>query len=207
MSLIAIDITPLSNIYRQLLTKVITYNPNIQADGFKLQYVDNENERITFSTVDELKYALATKEELLKIFNVSKFIESAIASNCDYCCKEIIHSESYKVHNKPLCKICSTRQQEQLRSLKISSSKYPHSHTTSHPYHRHRYPRYQMSPSLHNTWSDIQYTPYILCYLLSSLTSITRHIYYNLHLIFHNTCQQLKSQEKQLQHKVHYRLI
>ncbi|CAF0825415.1 unnamed protein product [Didymodactylos carnosus] len=173
-----IDITSSSSIYRELVTKVITYNPNIQINGFKLQYIDNENEHITFSTDEELKCAIATKKEyLLKIFVVPNSIQSLIPSHCDYCHKEIIRGESYKIHHKTLCKTCLTRQHERRRSLKSSSSsKQPRPLTTSHPYYCYTHPR--MSPSSHDTYPDVQYTPFsfIPPCIVSPLTSIAEHL-------------------------------
>ncbi|CAF0776975.1 unnamed protein product [Didymodactylos carnosus] len=64
-----IDISPENDIYRDLTSKVATFNPDIQLNGFALQYVDDENERITFSSNDELRSALTTnKDSTLKIF-------------------------------------------------------------------------------------------------------------------------------------------
>ncbi|CAF4128405.1 unnamed protein product, partial [Rotaria sp. Silwood1] len=50
----AIDISPNNDSYQELCTKIATYQPDIQLNGFTLQYIDEENERITFSSNEEL---------------------------------------------------------------------------------------------------------------------------------------------------------
>jgi sequestosome 1 len=66
----AIDISPDNNIYQELCTKIATYQPDIQLNGFTLQYIDEENERITFSSNDELRSAISSNRDTtaLKIF-------------------------------------------------------------------------------------------------------------------------------------------
>ncbi|CAF2556983.1 unnamed protein product [Rotaria sp. Silwood2] len=66
----AIDISPNNDIYQELCTKIATYQPDIQLNGFTLQYIDEENERITFSSNDELRSAISSNKDsnALKIF-------------------------------------------------------------------------------------------------------------------------------------------
>ena len=65
-----IDISPENNIYQELCTKIATLQPDIQLHGFTLQYIDDESERITFSSTEELRSAISTNKDTnaLKIF-------------------------------------------------------------------------------------------------------------------------------------------
>lgn len=69
-SVFQIDTSPDNNIYQELCTKILTYQPEIQLSGYTLQYIDEESERITFSSNEELRSAIASNRDTnaMKIF-------------------------------------------------------------------------------------------------------------------------------------------
>ena len=69
-----IDLSPANDSYQELCTKIATYQPDIQLHGFSLQYVDEENERITFNTNEELRAAMSVNKDTntLKVFVTAK---------------------------------------------------------------------------------------------------------------------------------------
>jgi sequestosome 1 len=66
----AIDISPENDAYNELLKKVASFQSNAQLKDFTLQYNDEENERITFSSNDELRSAIGLNKDgnTLKVF-------------------------------------------------------------------------------------------------------------------------------------------
>lgn len=171
----AIDIASNNDIYQELCTKVATYQPEIQLNGFLLQYVDEENERITFSSNDELRAAIAMNNHgtTLKIFVVSNQPTVQQTNNenqekechngviCDGCQGPVVGSR-YKClmcPNYDLCERCSlTGIHSEHNMMKISKP----SNAFHHPYaafghhgrhHRHRHgpgfkPSFRASPEL-----------------------------------------------------------
>lgn len=112
-----IDISPENDSYQELCTKVVTFQPDVQLHGYALQYVDEENERITFSTNEELRSAIAANKDTnaLKIFVVAN--QPASTSNreshagveCDGCHGSVVGAR-YKCvvcPNFDLCETCS----------------------------------------------------------------------------------------------------
>jgi len=112
----AIDISPENNIYQELCTKIATYQPDIQLNGFTIQYIDEENERITFSSNEELRSAISSNKDstALKIFVTSinqqqDNKECHTGVECDGCKGPIIGFR-YKCvvcQNYDLCEKCS----------------------------------------------------------------------------------------------------
>ncbi|CAF0985261.1 unnamed protein product [Rotaria sp. Silwood1] len=118
----AIDISPNNDSYQELCTKIATYQPDIQLNGFTLQYIDEENERITFSSNEELRSAISSNKDSnsLKIFvTINQSInqqetttnkESHTGVECDNCKGPII-GVRYKCAvcpNYDLCEKCSS---------------------------------------------------------------------------------------------------
>ncbi|CAF3527183.1 unnamed protein product [Rotaria socialis] len=116
-----IDISPNNNTHQELCTKIATYQPDIQLNGFTLQYVDEENERITFSSDDELRSAISSNKDsnTLKIFVTPRQSinerenannkECHIGVECDNCKGSVVGSR-YKCvvcPNYDLCEKCS----------------------------------------------------------------------------------------------------
>jgi sequestosome 1 len=66
----AIDISPENDAYRELQTKIASFQSNNQLNDFTLQYNDEENEHITFSSNDELRCAIDLNKNTntLKVF-------------------------------------------------------------------------------------------------------------------------------------------
>ncbi|CAF4415452.1 unnamed protein product, partial [Adineta steineri] len=65
-----IDISPENDIYQELSTKIASFQSDNQLKDFTLQYIDEENERITFSSNDEFRSAIAFNKDAntLKVF-------------------------------------------------------------------------------------------------------------------------------------------
>lgn len=153
-----IDVSADNNCYGELCNKVATYQPEIQVHGFILQYIDEENERITFSTNEELRTAMAMNKDAgpLKIFVVAN--QPAVASNnhrekechfgvvCDGCQGSVVGAR-YKClmcDNYDLCEDCSAAGLHSEHNLmKISKP----SNAAYHPYglgrHGHRHHRHK----------------------------------------------------------------
>jgi hypothetical protein len=114
----AIDTSPENNIYQELCTKIATYQPDIQLNGFTLQYIDEENERITFSSNEELRSAILSNKDsnALKIFVTinqqqdTNNKECHTGVECDGCKGQVIGFR-YKCvicPNYDLCEKCSS---------------------------------------------------------------------------------------------------
>jgi sequestosome 1 len=67
---LAIDISPENDAFNELQTKIASFQSDYQLKDFTLQYNDEENERITFSSNDELRAAIALNKDAntLKVF-------------------------------------------------------------------------------------------------------------------------------------------
>jgi sequestosome 1 len=65
-----IDISPENDAFKELQTKIASFQSDNQLNNFTLQYNDEENERITFSSNDELRAAIALNKDgsALKVF-------------------------------------------------------------------------------------------------------------------------------------------
>lgn len=122
----ALNIAQENDVYQELCSKIATYQPDIQLNGFTLQYIDEENERITFSSNEELRSAISSNKDLntFKIFvlpnqsQTTTTAPAAAASNrechtgvtCDGCQGSIVGSR-YKCvicPNYDLCDDCSS---------------------------------------------------------------------------------------------------
>jgi hypothetical protein len=65
-----VDISPENDVYNEIRTKIASFQSDNQLKDFILQYTDEENERITFSSNDELRSAIALNKDsnTLKVF-------------------------------------------------------------------------------------------------------------------------------------------
>jgi sequestosome 1 len=114
----AIDTSPDNNIYQELCTKIATYQPDIQLNGFTLQYIDEENEHITFSSSEELRSAISSNKDsnAFKVFVVTNHQQETTNKECHTgveCdgCKGSVIGSRYKCvicPNYDLCEKCSS---------------------------------------------------------------------------------------------------
>ncbi|CAF1416796.1 unnamed protein product [Adineta steineri] len=149
----AIDISPENdNIYQELCTKIATYQPDIQLNGFTVQYIDEENERITFSSSEELRSAISSNKDpnALKIFITTNQSEQPInreqhaGVECDGC-KGSIVGFRYKCvvcPNYDLCDKCSSAgihsEHNMIKISKPGNSYHPYGSRNHHRRH-HRF--------------------------------------------------------------------
>ncbi|CAF1227894.1 unnamed protein product [Rotaria sordida] len=161
-----IDISPNNDIYQELCTKIATYQPDIQLNGFTLQYIDEENERITFSSNDELRSAILSNKDsnALKIFVTNNQSinqqESTINKECHNgveCdnCKGSIIGFRYKCvicPNYDLCEKCSSSgihsEHNMIKISKPGNFYHPYGSRCSYRRYRHMLPP---SPFIPNT--------------------------------------------------------
>ena len=136
-----------------MCTKIITYQPEIQLSGYTLQYIDEENERITFSSNNEFRSAISANRDsnALKIFvcpnqqstpptsNSTNNKECHPGVDCDGCKGPVIGFR-YKCvvcPNYDLCEKCSAEGvHSEHNMIKITK---PGNHY--HPYGHRPHPR------------------------------------------------------------------
>ncbi|CAF0927391.1 unnamed protein product [Rotaria sordida] len=153
-----LDISPENNVYNELQTKVASYLPNDQLKDIVLQYTDEENEHITFSSDDELRSAIALNKDTktLKVYvTIDQTIpqqqqqqdsttnkECHVGVQCDGCNGSVIGFR-YKCFVCPdydLCEKCSSAgihsEHNMIRITKPGSFHHPYGH---HHHHHHRH--------------------------------------------------------------------
>ncbi|CAF1065101.1 unnamed protein product [Adineta ricciae] len=151
----AIDISPENNIYQELCTKIATLQPDIQLHGFTLQYIDDESERITFSSTEELRSAISTNKDTnaLKIF-VTANQPAATTSNkeqhvgvdCDGCDGPIfgVRYKCVICSNYDLCENCSSTglhsEHNMIKISKPTNLYHPYGFRQHHRRHRFSHP-------------------------------------------------------------------
>ncbi|CAF3110382.1 unnamed protein product [Rotaria sp. Silwood2] len=158
-----LDISPENDVYNELQTKVQLYLPNNQLEDIILQYNDEENERITFSSNDELRSAIALDKDTktLKIYvTVNQTIpqqqqqqqdnttnkECHVGVQCDGCNGPVIGFR-YKCFVCPdydLCEKCSSAgihsEHNMIKITKPGSFHHPHGYHHHHHHHPHMSP-------------------------------------------------------------------
>ncbi|CAM2696443.1 unnamed protein product [Rotaria socialis] len=146
-----IDISPENDVYNELTTKIKSYLSNNQLQDFILQYNDEDNERITFSSNDELRSAITLNKDTntLKVFvtfNQSIPQEQHNATNkechvgveCDACKGPVIGCR-YKCcvcPNYDLCEKCALVGIHSEHNM-IKISKPSNYHNFNDHYHHH----------------------------------------------------------------------
>lgn len=144
-------------------TKIITYQPEIQLTGYSLQYIDEESERITFSSNEEFRSAISANcdTNALKIFvsaNRPAPPPTTTRSNatnkechpgveCDGCLGPVIGFR-YKCvvcPNYDLCEKCSSEgvhsEHNMIKITKPGNHYHPYGHG-----HRHHARRFRHMP-------------------------------------------------------------
>jgi len=118
----AIDVSPTNDVYQALETTITQLNGNYLQGQFTLQYVDEDNDRITFSSDSELRSALNSVKPggVIKIYvkpKVKKTEETSeksaihIGVTCDGCQGSVVGNR-YKCTECPdydLCQACSDK--------------------------------------------------------------------------------------------------
>jgi len=118
----AIDVTPTNDVYQALETTISQLNSDYRQGQFTLQYMDEDNDRITFSSNNELRSALSTVAlgGTMKIYvkpKVKKSEETTQNSTvhpgvtCDGCQGPVVGNR-YKCVECPdydLCQTCSDK--------------------------------------------------------------------------------------------------
>ncbi|CAF0898027.1 unnamed protein product [Rotaria sp. Silwood1] len=165
-----IDISPENDVYNELQTKVASHLPKNQLQDILLQYNDEENEHITFSSNDELRSAIALNKDTktLKIYvTVNQSIseheqheqqqqpdnttnkECHPGVQCDGCNGPVIgfRYKCFVCPNYDLCEKCSSAgihsEHNMIKITKPSSFPHPHGH---HHHHRHHHPHMPPPP-------------------------------------------------------------
>jgi sequestosome 1 len=158
----AIDISPENDAFNELQTKVASFQPDKQLKDFILQYNDEENERITFSSNDELRAAIALNKDgnTLKVFiTLNQSVpqlqqedttnkECHVGVECDGCKGPVIgfRYKCFVCPNYDLCEKCSSAgvhsEHNMIKITKPGNFHYPnglhpHPHGPPPPHHFH----------------------------------------------------------------------
>jgi sequestosome 1 len=152
----AIDISSDNDIYRELCTKIASFQLENQLNTFTLQYNDEENERITFSSNDELRSAISLNKDskTLKIFitfnqpipqqqqqdTTNK--ECHVGVECDGCKGPVIgfRYKCFVCPNYDLCEKCSSAGIHSEHNM-IKITKPGNFHHPNGPRHQHSHDR------------------------------------------------------------------
>jgi sequestosome 1 len=162
----AIDISPDKDIYHELCTKIGSFQSDNQLNNFTLQYNDEENERITFSSNDELRSAIGLNKDsnTLKIFvTFNQSIpqqpqqeqdtsnkECHVGVECDGCKGPVIgfRYKCFVCSNYDLCEKCSSAgihsEHNMIKITKPGNFLHPNGLPPPpfpHPHHRHFHSR------------------------------------------------------------------
>jgi hypothetical protein len=157
----AIDISPENDVYNELRTKIASVPSDNQLKDFTLQYSDEENERITFSSNDELRSAIALNKDTntLKVFvtfhqSIPQRQQEDTATNkechagveCDGCKGPVIgfRYKCFVCPNYDLCEKCSAAgvhsEHNMIKITKPGNFHHPHHHHFHGRRHRHTPP-------------------------------------------------------------------
>ncbi|CAF0926667.1 unnamed protein product [Didymodactylos carnosus] len=114
-----VDITSGRNIYQELEAKIAQLNSDYVIGRFTLQYIDEDKDRITFSSNDELRSAIGMNNGgSIKIFVKPKHQQRKGGENihhagvtCDGCQRQVygIRYKCVECPNYDLCEICTSK--------------------------------------------------------------------------------------------------
>ncbi|CAF0934373.1 unnamed protein product [Adineta ricciae] len=166
-----IDISSQNDAYQELHAKIASFQSN---NDFTLQYLDEENERITFNSNDELRSAIALTENAntLKVYVTSsqpllreqKVQEAAnkevhVGVECDSCKGPVIgfRYKCFVCPNYDLCEKCSAAgvhsEHNMIKITKPGNLHHPNG-SHPHPHSRHHHipppPHHHIPPPPHH---------------------------------------------------------